>query len=56
MSFIFVSSHFSFFYSVQQVLTINRHVLLKNTYINLNKKMEDYLPKINVNVKNTNDF
>ena len=52
--------HFFFYLSinnsVQQVLTLNKHIFLKNIYNNLNKKMDDYLQKINVNVKNMNDF
>jgi len=41
---------------VQQVLIHNRQIILKNIFNSFDKKMDDYLLKININGKNMNDF
>ncbi len=56
-TYIFFSSlYVSINNSIKQILTLNKHIILKNIYENFNKKMNDYLLKTNVNVKNMNVF
>lgn len=55
-------SHMTFFFfycsinnSVPSKQIVIGRVFFKSIYVNLNMKMDDYSPKIKINVKNMND-